>query len=71
MIVYNVWAFDFYYPVGPNDLKGTFFKKEDADALVQVINKKGYKWDCPDFCPDDDTYVTYYDRCFVKEVNIL
>ena len=38
MVVYMVWAYDQYYPTGPNDLKGVFTRREDADALYDKLH---------------------------------
>jgi hypothetical protein len=68
MKVYNVWAYDNYYPCGPYDLKGSFHSLSDAHALASLIEERGYRWDDPDFTPGD--YVPQYDRVRVIETEI-
>lgn len=43
MKIYLVWAYDQYYPMGPNDLKGVFANEMAADLLEQeLLDSKGY-----------------------------
>ena len=68
MKVYNVWAYDYYYPCGPDDLKGSFSNPSEAHALAALIEERGYRWDDPVFTPVD--YVPTYDRVQVIETEI-
>ncbi len=44
MIVWSVWAWYDFYPTGPEDLKGIFFKKEDADKKESELQKDGMSY---------------------------
>lgn len=37
MTVYCVWAYDNYYPTGPNDLKGVYLTEEAAEIKAKTI----------------------------------
>lgn len=65
MVIYNVWAYDYYYPCGPDDLKGSFLNPLEAYKLAALIEERGYYWDDPDFKPGD--FVSNYDRVRVIE----
>ena len=41
MTVYLVWAFDGYYPTGPNDLKGIFASREVALEELNRLELEG------------------------------
>ena len=68
MVIYNVWAYDQYYPCGPSDLKGSFLNPLEAYNLAALIEERGYYWDDPDFTPGN--YVTRYDRVQVIDTTI-
>jgi hypothetical protein len=68
MVIYNVWAYDYYYPCGPDDLKGSFMNRDEAHALAALIGDRGYNWDNPDFTPGD--YIPQYDRVVVIETEV-
>ena len=68
MVIYNVWAYDNYYPCGPCDLKGSFMSRDEAHALAALIEERGYHWDDPDFKSGD--YIHSYDRVRVIETEI-
>ena len=37
MTVYCVWAYDNYYPTGPNDLKGVYLTEEAAEVKANAL----------------------------------
>ena len=45
MKVYCVWAYDGYYPTGPDDLKGVFFTREQAEKYLAEIVAGDYTYD--------------------------
>jgi len=44
-----VFAYDQYYPAGPNDVRGVYFTQEAADARVAELRNYTYKWDHVDW----------------------
>ena len=68
MMIYNVWAYDNYYPCGPDDLKGTFLNLEDAQNLVQLIHERGWHYDDEDWEPR--SYVSQYDNVRIIETEV-
>lgn len=44
-MIYIVWAYDQYYPTGPDDIQGVFFNREAAELLVEELsNSKSYDY---------------------------
>lgn len=37
MTVYCVWAYDNYYPTGPNDLNGVYLTEEAAEVKANAL----------------------------------
>jgi hypothetical protein len=48
--VYIVFAYDRYYPAGPDDdIAGVYQTQEAADARVTELHNYTYKWDYVDW----------------------
>jgi len=48
--VYIVFAYDQYYPAGPDhDIGGVYLKQKAADARVAELRNYTYKWDYIDW----------------------
>jgi hypothetical protein len=48
MTVYIVWAYDYYYPTGPGDVRGVFSSEAAAQQLVDCLsaaNDHGKRYD--------------------------
>jgi hypothetical protein len=43
-MVYLVWAYDNYYPSGPNDLKGVYSNLEDAEKAAEKLKHPEGQW---------------------------
>jgi hypothetical protein len=43
--VYIVFAYNRYYPTGPDDVAGVYQTQEAADARVAELHNYTYKWD--------------------------
>jgi hypothetical protein len=43
-MVYLVWAYDNYYPTGPDDLKGVYSNLEDAEKAAEKLKKPEGQW---------------------------